>query len=147
MTKLLDENVTTQIREVFAELKQPVHVLFFGRDQGCDYCNDTRQLAEEVVELSDKLSLSVYDLDTDAEAAQRYNMDKAPGLVIAAKDGNQIIDLGIRYAGIPSGHEFTSFIQDCLLASSRDSGLSADARAFLKALTKPVNLQVFVTPT
>jgi glutaredoxin-like protein len=147
MTNLLNDEIVKQIREIFADLKQPVHILFFGRNHSCDYCNETRQLAEEVVALSDKLSLSVYDLDADAEVARQYNVDKAPGLVIAAKDGDQIRDLGMRYAGIPSGHEFSSFIQDILLASGRDSGLSQQTRDFLKSLNQPLLLQVFVTPT
>jgi alkyl hydroperoxide reductase subunit AhpF len=147
MPNLLDENVTTQIREVFANLRNDVHLMFFFRDHDCDYCGDTRQLMEEVAGLSEKLSLSTCDLDADPETARSFQMDKAPGIIIAAKDGDAITDLGIRYAGIPSGHEFSSFIQDIVLASSRDSGLSAETRAFLRALTKPVHLQVFVTPT
>jgi glutaredoxin-like protein len=67
--------------------------------------------------------------------------------VIAGVDGDQILDYGVRFAGIPSGHEFSSFIHDLILVSGRDSGLSAKAREYLKALDQPVLLQVFVTPT
>ena len=147
MTELLNDNVRQQIRDVFAELKDPVHILFFGSQENCAYCNDTRQLAEEVAALSDKLSLGIHDLQTDAALAGQYHVDKAPGLVIAAKNGADISDYGIRLAGIPSGHEFTSLIQDILLVSGRDSGLSPATREFLKGLTRPVQLQVFVTPT
>jgi len=111
------------------------------------YCADTQQLIEEVVDISDKLSLDIYDLDADADVAEKFNVDKAPGIVIAGKDGDTVSDFGIRYAGIPSGHEFTSLIQDVLLVSGRDSGLTQETRDFLKELTEPVLLQVFVTPT
>ena len=57
------------------------------------------------------------------------------------------MDFGIRYAGIPSGHEFTSIIQDVLLVSGRDSGLNDQTRSFLKDLKDPIHMQVFVTPT
>jgi alkyl hydroperoxide reductase subunit AhpF len=147
MNRLLDENITAQIRDVLAGLDQPVHLMFFGRDHGCEYCNETRQLVEEVVALSNKLSLDTYDLDINPEVGMQYQMDKAPGILFATKNGDRINDLGIRYAGIPSGHEFSSFIQDILLASSRDSGLAAETRAFLQSLKEPVRLQVFVTPT
>jgi len=53
----------------------------------------------------------------------------------------------VRLAGIPSGHEFTSFIQDIILVSGRDSGLNPQTREFLKGLEKPILLQVHVTPT
>ncbi len=147
MAKLLNENVESQIREVFAGLKEPVHILFFGSQEDCEYCADTRQLVEEVTILSDKLSLESHNLHVDAELAREYNVDKAPALVIAAKDGEMITDYGVRLLGIPSGHEFTSFIQDILLVSSRDSGLTPATREFLKTINKPVHLQVFVTPT
>jgi alkyl hydroperoxide reductase subunit AhpF len=146
-TKLLNENIAQQVQEVFEQLQEPVQVLFFGKKDGCDYCEDTLQLIEEVVSLSDKLELSVYDLELDADLARRYNVDKAPGLVLAGRDGDQIIDFGVRYAGIPAGHEFSSLIHDLVLVSGRDSGLSQMTRGFLSGLTGPVRLQVFVTPT
>lgn len=147
MTKLLNDSIVEQIKEVFAQLEHPVHVLYFGRAQDCAYCDETRQLVEEVVALADRLSLSAYDLDADADAAKVYSVDKAPALVIAAKEGDQTTDFGIRFSGIPSGHEFTSLIQDILLVSGRDSGLDEQTRVYLRGLTHPLLLQVFVTPT
>jgi len=74
-------------------------------------------------------------------------VDAAPTLIIAGKDGDQIIDYGIRLKGIPAGYEFTTLIRDVLLVSSRDSGLNQATRAWLRELKEPVHLQVFVTPT
>jgi len=145
--RLLNEAVSDQVRDAFDQLKEPVEVLFFGRKTNCDYCSDTLQLVEEVTELSDKLGLTVYDVDEDAALAAQYKVDKTPGLVLAGRDGDQVLDYGIRYAGIPSGHEFSSLIQDLILVSGRDSGLDEATRDYLKQLNKPVHLQVFVTPT
>ncbi|HWQ83341.1 MAG TPA: thioredoxin family protein [Anaerolineales bacterium] len=145
--KLLNEQIVRQIQEIFTNLKEPVQVLYFGQEKNCDYCADTHQLVEEVTAISDQLYLDVYDIERDAEIAQRYHVDKAPGLVIAGRDGDQIVDYGVRYAGIPSGHEFGSLIHDLVNVSRRDSGLSQETREFLKTLETPVLLQVFVTPT
>lgn len=147
MDELLNEEVKGQIREIFAQLKEPVQVLFFGSENDCEYCDDTRKLVEEVTALSDKLHLSVHDFDTEAQLARQYRVDKVPALVLAGRDGDQILDYGIRFAGIPSGHEFSSLIHDLVLVSGRDSGLSEQTREFLSKLEKPVHLQVFVTPT
>jgi glutaredoxin-like protein len=147
MTNMLDENISAQIREIFANLPNSVQLLFFGRRKNCEYCAETRQLVEEVSALSDKLTMAVYDLDAESEIAHQYKVDMTPGIVIAAKDSDMITDLGIRYVGIPSGYEFSSFIQDIILASTRDSGLSTNTRTFLQSLTEPIYLQVFVTPT
>ena len=147
MSELLDENIRKQVEEIFNQLKEPVHILFFGSNEDCEYCQETRQLVEEVASLSDKVSLEVHDLQADAALAVQYHVDRTPGLIIAAKDGDQVSDYGIRLSGIPSGHEFNSLIQDILLVSGRDSGLSEKTRNYLKTLTSPIQLQVFVTPT
>ena len=146
--KLLNDNITKQVKEAFdKQLQQPVQVLFFGKQTDCDYCTDTRQLVGEVVELSDMIEIRDYDLEQDAEIASQYNVDKAPGLVIAAKDNGQIVDYGIRFAGIPSGYEFSTLIQSLVLVSGRQSGLKEKTRKFLNELKKPVHLLVFTTPT
>lgn len=147
MANLLNDAVIEQIQDVFAGLDSPVEVLYFGQQEDCDYCEDTRRLVEEVAGLSDKLTVSIFDLQADAEIAERYKVDKAPGLVLAGKDDDGLLDYGVRYAGIPSGHEFSSLIHDLVLVSKRDSGLKASTRDQLKQLDSPVHLQVFVTPT
>jgi len=144
--KLLNDEIIGQIKEIFAHLDQNVSMLFFG-EESCDYCDDTLQLLEEVEVLSEKLSLATYDLDKDAEIAEKYRVDKAPGIVMVGNDGENLTDYGVRYAGIPSGHEFSSLINDLIRVSQRDSGLSEETRAQLKNIKDPVHLMVFVTPT
>ena len=49
MTELLNDDIIKQIREVFDDgLNNPVHVMYFGSQENCQYCDETRQLAEEV---------------------------------------------------------------------------------------------------
>jgi len=99
------------------------------------------------VEISDKLGISVFDLNKDQQIAKQYGVDKVPGLVLAGKDGEDLVDYGVRFAGIPAGHEFSTLIHDLILVSGRDSQLSLSTRQFLAELKDPVHLQVFVTPT
>jgi len=148
MAQLLSDEIKQQVQDVFADLKQEVAILFFGSDpEQCTYCEDTRQLLEEVAGLSDKIHFETYIDGASSEVAQKYQVEKVPGIVIAARDGDEIVDYGIRYAGIPAGHEFTSLIRDILMVSARDSGLAAETRAFLSELPQDVHLRVFVTPT
>ncbi len=145
--KFLDVEVVQELQKVFAELKEPVQLLLFRSGTGCESCDATQQLLEEVVAVSSKVQLQVYDLAADRELAERFRVDKAPTLIVAAKNGTEVVDLSMRFAGIPSGHEFNTLITDILLVSRRDSGLSHKTRDYLKGLTKPLLLQVFVTPT
>lgn len=147
MDKLLDDGIVSQIRDVFQKMQHPVELILFVSQERCDYCAETRQLLEELAPLSNLLYLKVYDLQADADVAAKFGVSDAPAILIAAREGEQVTDLGVRYLGIPSGHEFSTLIQDILLVSGRDSGLAPETRAYLKGLTSPLLLQVFVTPT
>ncbi len=145
--KFLSEQDLQELQKVFAELKEPVRLLLFRSATGCETCDATQQLLEEVQAASSKLELQVCDMAADKDLAERFGVDKAPTVVVAAENGAEIVDLGIRLIGIPSGHEFNTLISDILLVSRRDSGLSQKTRDYLKSLTDPLLLQVFVTPT
>jgi alkyl hydroperoxide reductase subunit AhpF len=148
MEKLLSQNIVTQVREIFQQLQHPVEMLLFVSQAQAEACDITRQLLEEVVALSGLLSLRVHDLISEPELAQLFQVtDKAPAIIIAASEAGKITDYGIRLLGVPSGHEFSTLIQDVILVAGRDSGLSSQTRKFIQGLEKPLHLQVFVTPT
>ena len=147
METVLDPQITEQIHQAFDSIEQPVQVLLFTSKDTCDYCNETKQLLEEVVALDQRIELSVHDVDQEPELASRYSVTNVPGIVIAAKDEQEVKNLGIQFSGIPSGHEFSTLINDILMVSRRDSGLDVKTREYLRNLEKPLHLQVFVTPT
>jgi glutaredoxin-like protein len=147
MEKMLNDQIIKQLNEAFAAIEEPVQVLLFGSTEKCETCTETQQLLEEVTALSDKIELGVYDINENKDVASRFNVDHAPGIVIAAKDNADVKNLGIQFSGIPSGHEFSTLINDILIVSRRDSGLSETTREYLRTLDKPLHLQVFVTPT
>lgn len=146
--QMLDEGIRAQVQEIFKSLVEPVEILFFGSQKGdCILCAETLQLLSEVSSLSEKLVLREMDLHQDAEQAQQLGVDKAPAFVLARVHEGKPVDQGVRFAGIPSGHEFTTLINDLLLVSKGDSALSPETRQFLAGLKEPLHLQVFVTPT
>ncbi len=146
--RLLDDQIVAQVRDVFSSLKEDVALIHFTTERSdCMYCEETKQLLEEIAPLSDKLHLEIYDIEKDAEKANAFGVDKTPATIVAGFDGGEIKNFGIRYFGIPSGHEFSSIIQDIITVSERDSGLKPETREFLKSLSEPVHMQVFVTPT
>lgn len=148
MSQMLDEGIIKQLKDLFADLDQVVEILYFGsQTQNCQYCKETQQLLEEVTDITDKAALQIYDIDEDGELADKYAVDKVPGFVVVSREGDEITDYGIRFYGIPSGHEFTSLVTGLMMVSKGDSGLSEGGRAFLAGLKQPVHLQVYVTPT
>lgn len=143
---LLDNDTRNQLTEMFESLQKSVKVVVFTQEFECQYCTETRQIAEELAALSDKISLEVYDFVADKALADQYGIDKIPATVIV-EGGDEGKDFGIRYYGIPSGYEFSSLIQDVIMVSAGDPQLSEETKTWLAALETPVHLQVFVTPT
>lgn len=148
MAKLLNDAVAAQVQDVFNGMTFPVRMLLFTQE-ACDYCPATQQLLDELVSMSELLSLEVHDFNADGAAAQLYQVERTPGIVLVgvSEGGASLTDYGIRYSGIPAGHEFTSLINDLVMIGSRNSGLSEATRSFLRQLDRPVHLAVFVTPT
>ena len=138
----LNESDKDVIRSKFEDLKNNGKIINFTQTIECMYCSETRSLLEEVTDLSDKISLEVFNFITDEKEVRQFNIDKIPATVIMGDN-----DYGIRYYGIPSGYEFSSLLEDIHMISSGDSGLSQDTKDSLKALKDPMHLQVYVTPT
>lgn len=147
MEKLITEEVAGQIAEIFEELESAVRIVFFSKTENCEYCDEIDQLIGEVAELSALIGVEVLDLAENQERAEKYGVKYAPTLVMLADDGDQLIDFGVRLLGAPAGHEFTTLIHDILYVSKRRTDLNNETREYLRNLTKPLLLQVFVTPT
>jgi glutaredoxin-like protein len=139
---LLNDKDKEAVRKKFEALVDDVKIVFFTQETECRFCRDTHNLTEEVVALSDKLSLEVHDFEAEKDEAARYGVDKIPALIPVGQK-----DYGIRFFGIPAGYEFASFIEAIVLASTGESGLNEMSRNELKVLSSPTYIQVFVTPT
>jgi glutaredoxin-like protein len=139
---LLDDQTKQQVQETFGEMKDPVNLLYFTSDNDCQYCGQTQELMEEVNSLSDKLNLEIIDFDSNKDKAQAYGIDKVPATVVMTDT-----DYGIRYYGIPAGYEFSSFLTSIMLVSTQTMEGIDKIEADVAKITKPLHIQVFVTPT
>jgi glutaredoxin-like protein len=134
-------------KEFETSLSSPVKLLMFTQSFECQFCSETRQIVEEVAGLSDKITAEIYDFVADKAVVDLHGIDKIPAIAILRTEDGADKDYGIRLYGIPSGYEFTSLIEDILDVSAADSGLQASTKEAVAAFTKPVHIQVFITPT
>lgn len=142
---IISDKVRKQVQDRFAEkLSQPVTMLFFETAVGCEYCDSTRQLINEISELTDKITVKIHNYTIDEDVAKQYGVNKVPAIVLLGPDDK---DYGIKFYGIPSGYEFGTLLEDIEMISSGKSGLSADSIASISAITSKVHMEVFVTPT
>jgi glutaredoxin-like protein len=139
---LLRDEDAAEIRQRLSAMTAPVKIIHFTQELNLEYGRETREVLEELIALSDKLSLEIYDFLLDKEKVAEYGVDKVPATVI--RNGK---DYGIRYYGMPAGYEFSTVLDAILDVSRGDSGLAEESREKLSHLSQPVHLEVFVTPT
>ncbi|NIA31458.1 MAG: glutaredoxin [Actinobacteria bacterium] len=138
----LREKDIIDLKKRFESLNKPVRLINFTQEIECRYCRETRMLLQEVADISDKITLEVYDFQLDKKVSDQFAIDKIPASVVMADE-----DVGIRFYGIPSGYEFASLLKAIEIVSSDKSPLKGDTLDKIKAIKKDVHIQVFVTPT
>mgnify|MGYP000129704751 FL=1 len=141
---VLSADDRSQVNELLSSLEETVTVHVFTEDD-CQYCEETLDLYEDVEGESDDVDIETHDMDDPlAEELGATKYDGAPVTVIT-RDGVT----GVRYFGIPSGQEFSAFLQG-LIAVAQGPGateLPDDVREKVQNIDQPVNIKVFVTPT
>jgi glutaredoxin-like protein len=145
---LIAEKDAEHLRNEFeTHLVNQVKLVMFTQEFECQFCAETRQIVQEVAELSEKISTEIYDFVDDKAAADLFGVDKIPAIVVLRVEDGKDKDYGIRFYGIPSGYEFTSIIEDILDVSNGESGLQPKTKETVAEISEPVHLQVFITPT
>ena len=139
---LLNDEIVEQVKQELADLAGPVKMVMFTQEFECEYCTETRQLVEEIAALSDQITAEVYDFVTDAEKAEELGVDKIPAIAVVGAE-----DYGVRFYGIPAGYEFVSLLHALKLVAAGKPELSDETLEALSSVSKPVHVQVFVTPT
>ena len=132
------------VGERLAKLASPVRLVVFTQEMECQYCRETRELVEELAALSDKIQVEVRDFVKDEAEAKKLSVDKIPAIAVLDGKGK---DHGIRLYGIPAGYEFISLLESIEMVAKGESGLSAAGKEKIKSIKRPLDLQVYVTPT
>lgn len=141
--RLINEEIANQLKEVFNQIKDDVTIAFFTSKDECVSCEETHSLLHEIEALSDKIHLQHYDIDTDYELAKAYNIEMVPSFVLLDHKGQHH---GVKFNGIPAGHEINSFIPALLdMGNAQEDEIPQAFLQRIHAIDKPVNIKVFVT--
>jgi len=90
---MLDATLKSQLQTYLGMLRQPIRLIASLDDSAT--AAEMRGLLDDIVSLSDKVSL-----DTTGNDARK------PSFVVARNGESN----GVRFAGLPLGHEFTSLV-------------------------------------
>lgn len=147
---ILTDQVKRQVQDRFAEqLSGPVQLTLYTRPgtgrlilpsgMGCRTCDDARQLVDDLKDAApDLINLEVIDV-----SVQEADVREVPTLTLAFPGEAP----RIRWLGFPAGYEFATVVDAVERVSSGAHGLTAATVEALGALTEPVDVMVFATPT
>lgn len=125
---MLQDPIKSQLRTHFASLAHPVE-LAASLDDGAK-SRELHELLHDLASLSDKISVADY-----AEDARR------PSFVVRRPGGVE----GIRFAGIPMGHEFTSLILAVLQVGGHAPKFSAELAEQIRALDGEYEFETYIS--
>ena len=156
---LLSDQDRDLLKERFEVLDEPVVVKLFtesearslltipGQPQnpgGNELAKVTRELLEEVISLTPKLSLEVHDIHGGGrEEAQQLGIERIPAIILGDDPKGRV-----RFYGAPVGNEFPTILEGIEALSTSSPKIRDEiVDALAEHVTEPVNLKVFVTPT
>ena len=130
---LFTSDMLAQLNAVFGKMESKL-VLSLGLDNR-DSSNELKHYMEELVKLTDKLSIRLED-----------NVDgkEAPYVKVCKEDGSYS---GLAFHGIPGGHEFTSFILGLYNVAGPGQQIEDDIKSKIEAVDKETKIRLMVSLT
>ena len=127
---MLDSNLKTALQGYLERLVQPIEIVTFADDG-----ENSRQMLELVADIASVAPAGRLSVRSGSTAGERL-----PSFQITLAG----LDTGVRFAGLPMGHEFTSLILALLQTSGYPAKVEADLIEQIKAL-EPAKELVFET--
>jgi len=127
---MLDANLKQQLQSYLGRMTQPIEII--ATLDTSDEAGEMRELLEEVATLSPLITLRARDADGTV---------RAPSFSVSRVGS----DMGIRFAGIPMGHEFTSLVLALLQAGGHPPKADAAVIEQIKALDADLDFEVYIS--
>lgn len=126
---LFTPDMLAQLDTVFSRMTSPLLLKLQLDDRPVSL--ELRSYMEELVKLTDKLTLVVED-----------GGEETPCVQICSADGNFT---GLAFHGVPGGHEFTSFVLGLYNAAGPGQQIDADVKSDIARITEKHDLKVLVS--
>lgn len=142
MEAFFNDDIRKQITDILKQMVRPITIKLFVDEKGCHTCAETKQLLTEFKSTNNLIRLDVLDKATNDDQAKKYGITLLPSFVILNDLGEY---KGVKFNGIPAGHEINSFISALIEMSGHPLQIPQAALDRIAKVTKPVQIKVFVT--
>ncbi|MDB5771220.1 MAG: ahpF [Burkholderia sp.] len=126
---MLDANLKTQLKAYLEKVTQPIEIIA-SLDDG-DKSSEMLALLKEITELSNRITLT----------ERRDDGERAPSFALNRTGSN----MGIRFAGIPMGHEFTSLVLALLQVGGHPPKADADVLEQIRNLEGEYLFETYIS--
>ena len=126
---MLDANIKTQLKAYLEKVTQPIEIVA-SLDAG-DKSREMQGLLRDLAELSDKITVT----------ESRDDGNRKPSFSLNRKGG----DIGVRFAGLPMGHEFTSLILALLQVGGHPPKAEADVIEQIRNLEGKFEFETYIS--
>ena len=126
---MLDANIKTQLKAYLEKVSQPIEIVASLDDS--DKSREMRELLNDITGLTDQITLT--EVRDDAE--------RKPSFLLNRKGAN----LGVRFAGLPMGHEFTSLILALLQVGGHPPKVEAEVIEQIRNLEGEFHFETYVS--
>lgn len=130
--ELFTKEMRQQLGTVFTRMKQPLLLKLYLDKRPISA--ELESFISALVAISDKLELEV----CDRQAQETF----APCVEVCSADGTPT---GLAFHGVPSGHEFTSFVLGLYNAAGPGQAIDEDTKRQIEAITEAVDIKILVT--
>ena len=138
---LLNDALRGQIATVLGRMENNVTLVTIV-DPTNEKSIELRDLVIDIADLGDKLEAVVKTKGEDAALEAKVNADKFPVVALIDKDGNYA---GVKFHGVPGGHELNSFLLAIYNLAGPGQALDASVLEAIQAIDKKVNIKVAVS--
>lgn len=139
--KMLNDEIRGQLKGILDGMEHPVTIEFFGKE-GEELVAETKTFLSEIAEITEKVTLVVHSLPQDQARADELGITRVPGFAILDEDGN---DPGVRFFGLPGGHEINSFIYALMAVGGNQEELPEAVLTEVRNFDHDINIKVFIT--
>ena len=140
-SKLLNDGLRNQIKSILAMMENEVTLVSIV-DESIDKSVEFMDLILDMASLGDKLNVEIYKKSENPEIEEKINADKLP--VVALLDKNKDYS-GVKFHGVPGGHELNSFILAIYNLAGPGQAIDEDLLKEIKAIDKDTNIKVVVS--
>ncbi|MGG3498351.1 FAD-dependent oxidoreductase, partial [Peribacillus simplex] len=138
---LLSDTLRGQLKGIFGKMESDVTLVSII-DESLPKSVELRDFLLDVAELGDNLHLELYNKGENTEIEAKINADKFPVVSLLNSNGEYS---GVKYHGVPGGHELNSFILAIYNLAGPGQALDSAVLNSIKGISKKANIKVMVS--